>query len=165
MTYEIEPNGAILSPDRLYRYALWRLWERGTRVALFVGLNPSTADETQDDPTIRRCIAFAKSWGCGGMFMGNLYGWRATDPSELRHVENPIGPRNDATLLGMAAASDIVVAAWGAGGDIPGYPRRGAQVCAMLPRVHYLRLNKNGSPAHPLYLPKTLKPTPWYPID
>lgn len=104
--------GAEFSPCRRYRYGLYRGWQLGTGFAMFVGLNPSTADETADDPTIRRCIAFARAWGYGALFMANLFAYRATNPTEMLAQADPVGPENDATLARLAAQADVVVAAW-----------------------------------------------------
>jgi hypothetical protein len=108
-------TGAVLSPDRVYRYALWRVWDASKPIVLFVGFNPSTADEHVDDPTIRRCIGFAKSWGYGGLVMANVYAYRATDPREVIALERDVavGPNNDETLRTLAEDCDLVVAAWG----------------------------------------------------
>jgi hypothetical protein len=151
-------NVANFSPDRVYRYDLWRTWSFGSSFALFVGLNPSTADETQDDPTIRRCVAFAKAWGYSGLCMVNLFAFRATKPEDMKRAADPIGPQNDYVLWERAGRANIVIAAWGAHGS---YRGRAADVRRQLPNLHYLRLTKDGSPGHPLYLPKTLVPQPW----
>ena len=148
---------AVFSPCRTYRYLLWREWIGGVGYAMFVGLNPSTADETQDDPTIRRCIAFAKSWGYAGLCMTNLFAFRATDPKDMMAVADPVGPDNNANLLDVAKDAGVIVAAWGAKGTHKG---RDAEVCKMLPPLHFLALTKDGHPGHPLYLPKTLTPFP-----
>ena len=151
-------NGALLSPCRTYRYDLWRTWLGGEGYAMFVGLNPSTADETQDDPTIRRCIAFAKAWGYAGLCMTNLFAFRATDPRDMIVANDPIGPQNDEILRAHANGSGVVVAAWGVHGTLL---QRDKAVRTMLPKLHYLRLTKDGHPGHPLYLPKTLEPVAW----
>ena len=83
----------------------------------FIGLNPSTADEINDDPTIRRCIGFARRWGFGGMYMLNVFAYRSTNPRELRAATDPVGPRNDAALLTTSRRCDMVVACWGAWAD------------------------------------------------
>lgn len=124
---------------------------------MFVGLNPSTADETQDDPTIRRCIAFAKSWGYAGLCMTNLFAFRATDPKDMMVAADPVGPENDGYLLALAGDTGVIVAAWGANGTHLG---RDADVCKLLPVLHCLALTKDGHPGHPLYLRKTLTPVP-----
>ena len=151
-------NGATLSPCRTYRYDLWRSWIGGEGYAMFVGLNPSTADETQDDPTIRRCVAFAKAWGYAGLCMTNLFAFRATDPEDMKRATDPVGPQNDLVLMERAACAGVVVAAWGVHGT---YKNRARAVRMMLPKLYYLRLTKDGHPGHPLYLPKTLVPAEW----
>lgn len=151
-------NGALLSPCRTYRYDLWRTWLGGDGYAMFVGLNPSTADETKDDPTIRRCISFAKAWGYAGLCMTNLFAFRATDPQEMIVANDPVGPQNDEILRMHANDAGVVVAAWGVHGTLL---QRDKTVRTMLPKMHCLRLTKDGHPGHPLYLPKTLVPQPW----
>ena len=150
-------TAAILSPCRTYRYSLTREWGSGIAV-LFVGLNPSTADETSDDPTIRRCIGFAREWGYARLHMANLFAFRSTDPSGMKNASDPIGPENDMHLLALANDSALTVAAWGTHGTFGG---RHSTVRKMLPRLHYLRLTKDGHPGHPLYLPKSLRPIEW----
>jgi hypothetical protein len=153
---------ATFSPCRLYRYTLWRNWgdllgsDKG--YAMFIGLNPSTATETEDDPTIRRCIAFAKSWGYEGLCMCNLFAFRATDPSVMLAAADPTGPDNDKHLEDMAKGAGVVVAAWGTPGVHMG---RADLVKKMVPNLHYLRLTKAGHPGHPLYLPGYLVPKLW----
>ncbi|MBK8133391.1 MAG: DUF1643 domain-containing protein [Gammaproteobacteria bacterium] len=147
----------VFSPCRTYRYALWREWIGGEGYAMFVGLNPSTADETQDDPTIRRCIAFAKGWGYAGLCMTNLFAFRATDPKDMKAAADPVGPENDAHLLALANEAGVIVAAWGVHGT---YGGRHNAVREMLPALHCLALTKDGHPRHPLYLRKTLTPVP-----
>ncbi len=125
---------------------------------MFVGLNPSTADEMQDDPTIRRCIAFAMAWGYSGLCMTNLFAFRATDPTDMLRATDPIGPQNDQVLRERAGRAGVVVAAWGVHGT---HKNRAWAVRMMLPQLHCLRLTKDGHPGHPLYLPKTLVPVEW----
>lgn len=125
---------------------------------MFIGLNPSTADATNDDPTIRRCIGYARDWGCDGLCMMNLFAFRATLPKDMKAAEDPVGPENDRTLIFMAEGAEVIVAAWGNNGR---YMGRDEKVKAMIPQLHYLRLTKDGFPAHPLYLPKGLKPVLW----
>lgn len=140
---------AVLSRCRTYRYELWRQWGVGPP-CVFVGLNPSTADETSDDPTIRKCVAYAKRWGYGSLCMVNLFAFRATQPKDLRTAADPIGPENDATLRRVAKKAGIIIAAWGKHGS---YLDRDKAVLSLLPVMrYYLKLNNDGSPAHPLYL-------------
>jgi len=155
-------GSARFSPCRRYRYALWRSWGDprpfGSPCAMFVCLNPSTADETQDDPTLRRCIAFARAWGFSALCMTNLFAYRATDPADMLAQADPVGEANDPTLRATAKMAGVIIAAWGVHGS---YLGRGAVVRAMLPKLHYLRLTKAGHPAHPLYLPRSLVPAAW----
>ena len=151
-------KAALLSYDRVYRYSLLRRWDISKDNAVFIGLNPSTANETEDDPTIRRCVRFAADWGYGGLCMINLFAFRATDPADMQTAAEPVGPLNDEHIKALTGRSGIVIAAWGMGG---GFQNRGSIVRRMLPGLHILRLTKGGYPAHPLYLPKTLKPILW----
>lgn len=104
---------AIFSGCKKYRFALWRTWDGTKPYAMFIGLNPSTADEKENDPTVRRCIHFAKSWGYGGMCMANLFALRATHPLDLYTSREPIGKDNDKWLLSLSKDAGVVVAAWG----------------------------------------------------
>ncbi len=153
-------TSATFSPCRTYRYELWREWLGGTGYVVFVGLNPSTADETEDDPTIRRCIGYAKAWGYGALCMTNLFAYCTRWPQVMKAAPDPVGPENNKRLLTAAADAAVVVAAWGTEGTHLG---RDAEVRALLPNLHFLRLTKNGHPAHPLYLPKALQPVRWEP--
>lgn len=148
---------AKLSDCRKYRYALWRVWDETKPHAMIIGLNPSTADETEDDPTIIRCINFAKSWGYGGVCMANLFAYRATKPSDMKASSDPIGTENDAWLAKLAKEAGIVVAAWGNDGN---YLERSSVIKNSLPNLHYIKMNKSGEPAHPLYLKGDLEPAP-----
>lgn len=146
---------AHFSADRKYRYALWRIWDKSLSKAMFIGLNPSVANETEDDPTIKRCIEFSKSWGHGGVIMGNLFAYCATDPQQMMKANNPIGEENDRWLVELAREATIVVGAWGNRGV---FKKRGCAVRILLPDLYYLKLNKSGEPSHPLYLLSGLKP-------
>jgi hypothetical protein len=155
---KIMESTACFSPCRTYRYSLWREWIGGDGYAMFIGLNPSTADESSDDPTIRRCIAFAKSWGFSALCMTNLFAFRATLPEVMKKAADPIGPDNDWYLLESARNAGVVVAAWGVHGTHLG---RATDVQQMHLNLHYLRLTNGGHPGHPLYLPQTLRPAAW----
>ena len=148
----------IFSPCRTYRYALWRQWIGGVGYAMFIGLNPSTADETHDDPTVRRCIRYVQSWGYEALCMMNIFAYRATDPAIMKRAADPIGPENDQYLKELAEGAGIVVAAWGVHGQHQG---RDKQVIAMLPELHCLKITGDGCPGHPLYLSKSIKPILW----
>lgn len=148
-------KGAVISDDKKYRYQLWREWDGNAPKVAIVGLNPSIADHEIDDPTILRCIDFAKSWGYGGFYIVNLFGFRATDPNELNSQNDPIGVDNDKHLLEVFAKVDKVVCAWGNGGTLMG---RNADVLKMIATPYCIQKNTSGEPAHPLYLKKSLQP-------
>lgn len=151
---------ATFSQDRLYRYTLQRTWSDAPP-AVFIGLNPSTADEQVDDPTIRRCSRFARDWGCGGLVMLNLYAWRATDPKGLLVPADPVGPGNDSAIRALAGTAELVVAAWGAW---PGPDRgRAAMVAALVGELQVLGLTKDLQPRHPLYMRADSELRPWRP--
>lgn len=145
-----------------YRFRLSRVWDPGGTRCLFAMLNPSTADAFTLDPTVRRCVRFARSWGFGALEVVNLFALRSTDPAGLRDVADPVGPGNDDAIVAAARAADIVVAAWGVHAVLGG---RADAVRALLAdagvELHYLRLTKDGHPGHPLYVPAATPPTPW----
>lgn len=144
---------AVISRDGTYRYALRRTWDSAGPVVLFVGLNPSTADNRVDDPTIRRCIQFSGDWGFGGLVVANLFAFRTSSPRVLRRVADPIGPRNDAWLRRLVDEAEVVVAAWGNHGD---YLSRDREVMRLLRRPRCLAVTKRGQPKHPLYIPRSV---------
>jgi hypothetical protein len=157
---------AQLSDDSVYRYHLGRAWDDTLLQPItFVMLNPSTADAHVDDPTIRRCIGFAKSWGYSSLSVVNLFAFRATDPKALREAgktRDVIGPETKVTLDWVLHNSRLVVAAWGAA---PWAQKRAREVMNYFVSVdfHCIRKTKLGAPEHPLYLPGDLKPTMFRP--
>lgn len=153
MTKPIIHSGAMFSPCRVWRYQLWRYWDHhGYPEVMFVGLNPSTADATVDDNTVRRCIRFAQAWGYAGMSMMNAYAYRATDPRDMKAANDPIGIENDAALVARSKISDKIVACWG----VHCTKERADHICRLLNRpIHCFGTTKAGAPKHPLYLPKT----------
>jgi hypothetical protein len=152
---------AVISDDGRYRYTLEREWMTGEGTCLFVMLNPSTADATEDDPTIRRCIGFAQRWGYQRLTVGNLFGMRATDPAEMLETtpRDATGSENDDWLRCLSAQADRVIAAWGAH---PLSVFRAPAVQALLlerhPAIHCLGTTQNGSPRHPLYVKGDFEP-------
>lgn len=141
---------AVMSADGLYRYFLSRQLSASKVRVAFVGLNPSTADATSDDPTIRRCRGFAKEWGAGQLWMVNLFAFRSTDPAGLLRTPDPIGAENDAWLEHAVSRAEMVVAAWGNHGALFD---RAAIVLSRFPgRFSALGVTKSGMPRHPLYL-------------
>ena len=147
--------GAVISEDEAYRYTLWRQWGPGAPM-VFVMLNPSTADATQDDPTIRRCIGFAKREGYGGIHVVNLFAYRATNPADLlRCPIDVVGPDNFAHLREagrMARLGGVCVAAWGSHAAATRLAVNNARM-ALRCSISCLGLTKAGAPKHPLYLP------------
>lgn len=151
---------AWISPCERYRHALGRHWDRSKGYALFIGLNPSTADAAQDDPTIRRCLRFARDWGYGGIEMCNLFDWRATDPKIIRNKSSfAVSDKNDPAMRCRVGKAGIVIAAWG---SVPWAQERIDEVfCTVFneeKRWHCLRFTKQDFPQHPLYVPAATKP-------
>lgn len=150
-------RGAILSPDGVHRYRLWDIWDSDLAPVAFVMLNPSTADATRDDPTIRKCRGFAYRWGCGGFVVVNLFAYRATDPADLLRdgvLWDIVGPDADAHIRAALAVCDPVILAWGAHGASRYHAERVREVLALV-RDHApecLGLTAGGQPCHPLML-------------
>lgn len=161
----MELNGALISEDQLYRYSLWRIWDNSLPKVMWIMLNPSTADGDVDDPTIRRCMGFAKSWGYGGIMVGNLFAFRATDPKQLTAIDNPEGERNKEILTRMSKQCDLIVLAWGNAPIIkkikPDFKVNHLFYLPMEKMMH-LEIAKTGTPKHPLYLKGNLKPKPMF---
>lgn len=158
-------NNALLSECGTYRYELSRTWDWDSQLPVvgWVMLNPSTADATVDDPTIRRCMRFARRWGYGGIVVRNLFALRATNPRELRHHPNPVGPDNHLYLL-SAVHDAFTVCAWG---SHPLAIEPGAQLVTKLTAtcvdVRCLGTTKNGHPRHPLYVRGDAEPVAYKP--
>lgn len=154
-------SDARLDSTGRYRYSLSRAWNDQGKVC-WIMLNPSTADATQDDPTIRRCMGFAASWGYGGIVVVNLFALRATDPGELERQGGVVGPENDRTIIMEARAAGRVMAAWGAHGTLFSRSRK---VVTMLRdagvMLHHLGQTSTGEPRHPLYVKGDTLPVPW----
>lgn len=150
-------SGAIFSANRLYRYALWRIWNRKKGFFMVVGLNPSTADESKNDPTVTRCITRAKDWGFGGLIMTNLFGLRSTKPEGMLNHDHPNGLDNDYWLQRSGHVAKMILIAWGTHGN---YMNRGDRVQMLLEdhSLWALAINKEGTPKHPLYCKADSKP-------
>jgi len=157
-----EAGTAWFSEDQAYRYLLTRWLGDEPKVMTWIMLNPSTADAFTDDPTIRRCIRFARREGCGTIRVVNLFAYRATDPRELSAPgRDPVGPDNDRFLDEHTQAS-LVVAAWGAGGTLNGRAREvGGRLAAAGTRLNCLGVTKDGHPRHPLYVRSDAPLIPW----
>lgn len=147
-----------------YRYRLRRdLGGGGAGTLLWVLANPSRADDHRDDPTVRRCVAFTRTWGYAALEVVNLFAWRSSDPRELRTVADPVGHGADAAITAAAQACDAVVVGWGAVGRWRG---RDAEALDLLraagaANVGALGRNRDGTPRHPLYVPATARRRPW----
>ena len=152
------PYHAVFSSCGRYRYDWYYRWADGPCV-MFIGLNPSKANGQRTDATVRRCIAYAKRWGFGAVRIVNLFSWIDTDPAAMIVAAEPVGPRNDRHLKARAADADLIVAVWGTHGSHLG--RDLAVRRFFKGRLHALAINKDGSPAHPLYLRKDLRPFPY----
>ena len=153
---------AVYSDCDRFRYLLTRTWDPGAPKALFVMLNPSTATETQNDPTVERCERRARALGFGTFRVTNIFAFRATDPRVMRAQEDPVGPGNDAAISDSARWANRIICAWGTHGA---HLDRGSQVEALLRRLghplHHLGLTKAGHPTHPLYIAYDRQPQPW----
>lgn len=151
-------KSALFSKDRIYRYSLCRIWDESKPYVLFIGLNPSTADENKDDPTIRRCINYAKYWGYGGLKVANLFAYRATLPTDLKQAKNPIGADNDKHIKQLSANAEITIVAWSNDGS---YLDRDKGILGLIKNPMCININKSGQPSHPLYQKKSLIPQPY----
>ena len=145
-------RGAVFDLARLYRYSLWRGWSTNHPQITFIMLNPSTADDQCDDPTVRRCIGFAQAWEFGSLEVVNLFAYRAICPFELSRVADPIGAENDHFLLQAIKRSACTVAAWGVHGRLLGRSQQVLYLLGSHPDIHCLGFTKDGHPRHPLYL-------------
>jgi hypothetical protein len=155
---EILRTGATFSPCRTWRYTLWRVWEPSLPTFVVIGLNPSTADEVRNDPTVRRCMGFALREGCGRLVMMNMFGYRATYPRDMLSAPDPVGPGNIAALRKVVRQKPhYIVAAWGTHGSDEQAARIG-DVCGEL---WCFGVTRSGAPKHPLYLRATTPLVPW----
>ncbi len=155
-------SGATFSSCRRWRYLLWRRWDARKPVVNFLMLNPSTADEMKLDPTCARARDYAERWGYGALIVTNIFAFRNTNPDRMKAAKDPVGRGNDAAIVRAAKESAITVCAWGNHG---GFLGRSTKILEKLKAnnipLHALRVNANGEPAHPLYLPRRLEPIPW----
>jgi len=161
MLFQDDTFGAEFSIDRKYRYRLWRRWGPAMP-ACFCMLNPSTGDETELDPTLRRCIGFARSWGCGGIEVVNLFAFVSSDPKALLTHPDPVGDGNNPAIIDAIKRSGLVVFGWGA------FPERSDRVLEVAELIDSIGIQPmclgttaSGAPRHPLYLRKTAELFPW----
>lgn len=149
-------TAADYSSDGRYRYALWRAWRGGRGRVAFVLLNPATATESAEDPTLRRCVGFARRWGYASLVLLNLFGFRSVHPAALRAVADPVGPENARYLQNVQA--DVVVIGWGRQGTYQGQDRVALRAIA---NPYALAINRDGTPRHPLYVPYAVPLRPY----
>lgn len=144
---------ALYSPCETYRYALTRQWDESGKKLLFIMLNPSTATEVKNDPTIERCERRARAMGFGAVRACNLFAFRATDPRDLKKAKEPIGPDNLAQVMEAARWADVILCAWGTHGAHMGMgPALSSLLRAEGHKLYHLGLSKDGHPKHPLYI-------------
>ncbi|RKS78167.1 hypothetical protein BDK61_3820 [Haloarcula quadrata] len=152
-------RGAEFDKSREYRHRLWHVWDVRKPTVAFIMLNPSTANENENDPTLRRCIGFAKDWGYGSIEVVNLFDLCATNPDDLRDHPNPVSDQNDEYLQKVSETAELVVAAWGANGTLY---NRGLEVAKKLDvDLYALDTTKDGHPSHPLYQPTDTELESW----
>lgn len=153
---------AVYSDCEAYRYSLTRTWDHAAEKILFIMLNPSTATELQNDPTVERCERRARTLGYGAFQVTNIFAWRDTDPHKMRTAQDPIGAQNDAAIAKGTTWADTILCAWGTHGA---HLNRGPQVEATLrglaQPLWHLGLSKAGHPKHPLYIAYTQTPQKW----
>lgn len=152
-------SGAKFSSCKKYRYRLWRIWDDQKPVMVFCMLNPSTADEVENDPTVARCQERAKRNGYGGIEVVNIFAFRSTDPRALYRAQDPIGPENNGHIKDALKSASTVICAWGKHGELSD---RGVEVLKLILNLGHkpmaLKINKDGSPGHPLYVGYDVKP-------
>jgi len=148
ISHDCKQRGAVIHGP--YRYSLWRIWDEQLPRALFVLLNPSTADAQQDDPTLRRCLGFACLEGCGSLEIVNLFAYRATQPTQLKMISDPIGDENDQYIAAAAQQATLIILGWGVYGS---YLARDRAILHLLSssQLYCLGLTAKGHPKHPLY--------------
>ena len=155
---------AVYSDCQNFRYSLTRVWQDQGRRALFVMLNPSTATEIQNDPTVERCERRARALGFGSFSVTNIFAYRATDPKVMRTRADPVGPENDRAIVGAVDGADQIICAWGSHGMHMG---RGVEVAGLLQAARkplfHLGLTQSGQPKHPLYIGYAVQPVLWKP--
>lgn len=157
-----DSSGAVFSECGTYRYKLWRAWDISKPVLTFLMLNPSTANATENDPTVERCQRRAIALGFGGLRVANIFALRSTDPSQLYSHPAPIGYENDQAIIDLCSDAGLVICGWGKHGQLM---KRGLSVLNLLRgrniQPHYLLLNQDKSPRHPLYIGMRVKPQPF----
>lgn len=155
-------TGATFSDCRRYRYRLWRYWDRSKAPLCFLMLNPSTADDLSNDPTVERCQRRALSMGYGGLEVVNIFAFRSTDPSALYELDDPVGPENDQAIVDACKLAGMVICAWGDHGRLNGRSDDVMKLLAQAEVTPYaLTVNSSGEPKHPLYVGYKKLPEPF----
>jgi hypothetical protein len=150
-------TGAEFDETRVWRYSLWRKLRKTGKTILWIGLNPSTADESVDDPTVHRMVDYSWRWGFAMVYVANIFAYRSTDPRPLRDIVDPVGAENNRWIARLRKQSDLCICAWGNWARVR---NRGDEVLKLLEKygpLHCMGLNKTGYPKHPLYLRKKLE--------
>ncbi len=155
---DYDTSGATFSHDHLYRYKLWRIRANAKKILGFIMLNPSTADEIDNDPTVARCLRRAYNLGYDGLIIGNMYAFRTTSPVELAEAGYPIGLENDRYLRGMAEICSTIVLGWGSHAKIMREIEVVKLIRSINPNLCHLGLTKAGQPRHPLYIAYDVEP-------
>ena len=150
-------KNAIIDDSGMYRYMLMRQWGKGNRFINFILLNPSTADHEKDDPTVKACIAIAQNNGFDGVYITNLFAFRATQPKDLKQATDPIGPENETYLLKYNQLSEKTIVAWGNHGSFFGGAKRVLDLFSKK-TLYCLVKNKSGTPKHLLYVKRDTFP-------
>lgn len=155
MSNLFEDTGAEFSPDKKYRYLLWRIWDKNKPMVMFIGLNPSTANESVDDNTIKRIRRIATNLGYGGIYMTNCFPYISTDPNQLNEFGNTT--YNDQVLYDTSIKAKDIIFAWG-NFKVVKTKGRDIELKIMFPNAIALQINKNGSPKHPLFCKGSIIP-------
>lgn len=156
-------NGAVFSGCRRYRYALERAdWLTGEGTVLFVMLNPSTATETANDPTVTRCIRYAQRWEFNRLLVANIFAFRSTDPKGLLSASDPIGPENNRWIAKLADRADKIICAWGAHATVRTRAPKVLEILRDHGEPYALQLTASGFPQHPLYVRGDVEPVPLF---
>ena len=148
----------VFGPDGKYRYVLSRVWDEELPFVMFIGLNPSTADNENDDPTIRKLITYCKSWGYGGFYITNLFAYVSSDPKVLKSIPNPVGVMNDSYIIGFSEHCKMVVCMWGNKGTLYNRDVYVIHLLIQTKKLYCFETSVHGNPKHPLYLKADLKP-------
>ena len=162
---DVKSSDAVFGgPNKCYRYLLRRTLDETKAHVMFIMMNPSRADKTEEDRSVAKCVRFAKAWSYGGIYVGNTFAYRATNKKHLSGTHDPVGPENDKHLIAMAKLAEKVIFAYGQ----PGHrslqdqgPRLAKMLIGKGIKPYVLKLSTNGTPCHPLYLRKTLRPVVW----